>query len=151
MKPSASLFLERLLPLLLIFQSAWGAPLPASSVSDPSPAAGAVQPMEHNAAPLFGDWQEQVPSRDAAASLTPSILGMPRYQINLGDRMLRLFNGRGAISVRDKSLTGLQMLQFPPIDIRDYRFSLAFREANADVLIQDVVPDVYDHMVETGE
>ena len=76
---------------------------------------------------------------------------MPRTQIAFGDRMLRLFNGRGAVSIRDKSLTGLQTLQFPPIDIRDYRFFLAFRETKANVLIQDVVPDVYDYMVETGK
>jgi hypothetical protein len=83
--------------------------------------------------------------------LTPEMLGMPRSQIAFGDRMIRLFNGRGAVSIRDKSVTGLQTLQFPPIDIRDYRFSLAFRETKANVLIQDVVPDVYDHMVETGK
>jgi hypothetical protein len=85
------------------------------------------------------------------ALLTPELLGMPRTQIAFGDRMLRLFNGRGAVSIRDKSLTGLQTLQFPPIDIRDYRFFLAFRETKANVLIQDVVPDVYDYMVETGK
>ena len=76
---------------------------------------------------------------------------MPRYRIAFGDRMLRLFNGRGAISVRDKCVTGLQTLQFPPIDLRDYRFFLAFRERQANVLIQDVVPDVYDSMIETGK
>ena len=79
------------------------------------------------------------------------MLGMPRTQIDFGDRMVRLFNGRGDVSIRDKSLTGLQGLQFPPIDIRDYRFFLAFRETKAGVSIQDVVPDVYDYMVETGK
>ena len=86
-----------------------------------------------------------------SAPLTPEILGMPRTQIAFGDRMLRLFNGRGGVSIRDKSLTGLQTLQFPPIDIRDYRFFLAFRETRSNVLIQDLVPDVYDYMVETGK
>lgn len=93
------------------------------------------------------------PNRPAAPSpaLTPEMLGMPRSQIDFGDRMLRLFNGRGAISVRDKSLTGLQTLQFPPINIRDYRFFLAFRETGANVLIQDVTPDIYDYRAETNK
>jgi hypothetical protein len=73
---------------------------------------------------------------------------MPRSQIAMGDRMIRLFNGRGGVSIRDKSLTGLQFLKFPPIDLRDYRFSLAFRETKANVLIQDIVPDVYDAKIE---
>ncbi len=100
--------------------------------------------------PLEGK-QEDLGPGETATSLTSELLGMPRAKIAFGDRMLRLFNGRGAISVRDKSVTGLQTLQFPPIDTRDYRFSLAFRETKANVLIQDVVPDVYDYMVETGK
>jgi hypothetical protein len=76
---------------------------------------------------------------------------MSRSQIAMGDRMIRLFNGRGGVCIRDKSLTGLQTLKFPPIDLRDYRFFLAFRETKANVLIQDVVPDFYDDMVETGK
>lgn len=86
-----------------------------------------------------------------AGEFTPESLGMPRTSIVFSDRMLRLFNGRGAISIRDKSVTGLQELQFPPIDIRDYRFQLAFREKTTQVLIQDVVADVYEHMVLTGQ
>lgn len=97
-----------------------------------------------------GSEKGQALQPSVAAELTPEILGMPRTQIAFGDRMLRLFSGRGAVSIRDKSLTGLQTLQFPPIDVRDYRFFLAFRETKANVLIQDVVPDYYDYMVETG-
>jgi len=100
--------------------------------------------------PLDGNAGGPSPVRTSPA-LSPEMLGMPRTQIAFGDRMLRLFNGRGAVSIRDKSLTGLQTLQFPPIDIRDYRFFLAFRETKANVLIQDLVPDVYDYMVETGK
>ncbi len=83
--------------------------------------------------------------------LTPEVLGMPRSQIVFTDRMLRLFNGRGAISVRDKCVTGLQRLQFPPINVRDYKFYLAFREAKTGTLIQDIMPEVYDHKVQTGK
>jgi hypothetical protein len=73
---------------------------------------------------------------------------MPRSKIAMGDRMIRLFNGRGAVSIRDKSLTGLQFLKFPPIDLRDWRYFLAFRETKANLLIQDIVPDYYDAKVE---
>lgn len=76
--------------------------------------------------PLGGDTGRPSPS-PTSTPLTPEILGMPRSQISMGDRMIRLFNGRGAVSIRDKSLTGLQFLKFPPIDLRDWRFSLAFK------------------------
>lgn len=88
----------------------------------------------------------------AATGLTPEALGMPRPSIGFfNDRSIRLFNGRGAVSIRDKSVTGLQDLVFPPIEVRAYHFQLAFREQESKVLIQDVVPDVYEHMVRTGE
>lgn len=53
-------------------------------------------------------------------------LRMDRRSMALPDRMIRVFNGRGAASVRDKTVTGLQGLQFPPVELRDYRFQLAF-------------------------
>jgi hypothetical protein len=83
--------------------------------------------------------------------LAPEVLGMPRTQIIFSDRRLRLFNGRGAISARDKCVTGLQGLQFPPIELHDYKFYLAFREASTGTLIQDVVPEVYDRCVLTSK
>jgi hypothetical protein len=76
---------------------------------------------------------------------------MSRDKIAFGGRMLRIFNGRGAVSIRDKSVTGLEGLQFPPIDLPDYRFSLAFREAKTSTLIQDIVPEVFDRLLQTGE
>jgi hypothetical protein len=97
--------------------------------------------------PLGGDTGRPSPS-PTSTSLTPEILGMPRSQITLGDRVIRLFNGNGGVSIRDKCLTGLQSLKFPPFDLREYRFFLAFRETKANVLIQDVMPDYYDAKVE---
>ena len=42
-------------------------------------------------------------------------LGMRRSgRSRFGDAPIRLFNGWGAVSVRDKSVTGLQKLLFPP-------------------------------------
>jgi hypothetical protein len=90
----------------------------------------------------------QVTPAPAANSLTPENLGMPRSQIDLDDRRIRLFNGRGGVSIRDKSLTGLQFLKFPPIDVRDWMFSLAFRETKANLLVQDIVPDYYEAKIQ---
>lgn len=101
--------------------------------------------------PLGVPGTEPVATAGTADWLTPEVLGMPRSQIVYSDRMLRLFNGRGAISIRDKCLTGLQRLQFPPIDVRDYKFYLAFQEAETGTLIQDIVPEVYDQRVLTGK
>ena len=54
-------------------------------------------------------------------ALTPEMFAMPRTDMAfVSDRMIRLFNGNGSISIRDKSITGLQTLFFPPIDVRDY-------------------------------
>jgi hypothetical protein len=100
----------------------------------------------------FGLAAEGARSADPPQALTPEYLAMPRTSMAfINDRTVRLFNGRGAISIRDKSVTGLQELLFPPITARDYRFQLAFREKVSNVLIQDVVPDVYDYMVQTGK
>lgn len=72
-------------------------------------------------------------------------LRMDRRSMALPDRMIRVFNGRGAASVRDKTVTGLQGLQFPPVELRDYRFQLAFFDRRLGGWIQDVVADVYDY------
>ncbi len=97
--------------------------------------------------PLGGNAGRPAPAA-VANPLTPEMLGMDRSQINLIDKVIRLFNGRGGVSVRDKSVTGLQALKFPPLDLREYRFFLQFRETKANVLIQDVTPDLYDAKVE---
>ena len=82
---------------------------------------------------------------------TPESLGMDRNQIVFSGRRLRLFNGRGAISVRDWSVTGLQALQYSPIDVHDYRFQLAFRDEKNKVLIQDVTADAHEKLAATGQ
>ncbi len=96
----------------------------------------------------LGQGEGQITPASTVNSLTPENLGMPRSQISFDDRRVRLFNGRGAVSIRDKSLTGLQFLKFPPVDLRDWRFSLAFRETKANLLIQDVVPDYYEAKIQ---
>jgi hypothetical protein len=101
----------------------------------------------HAQIPL-GQAEGQVTPASSRQELTPENLGMPRSQISFDDRRVRLFNGRGAVSIRDKSLTGLQFLKFPPIDLRDWKFSLAFKETGANLLIQDLVPDYYEAKVQ---
>jgi hypothetical protein len=83
-------------------------------------------------------------------ALTPERLRMRRSDMVFSDRALRLFNGRGAISVRDRTVTGLQAAYFPPIELRDYRFQLSFREQRTGLLIGDNVQDLYEALVATG-
>ena len=86
-----------------------------------------------------------------ATQLTPELLGMDRTQIVFSARRLRLFNGRGTVSVRDWSVTGFQVLQFPPIYARNYHFQLAFRDETNHVLIQDVTADAQEELAATGK
>lgn len=86
-----------------------------------------------------------------ATSLSPESLEMPRTSILFSGRKLRIFNGRGAVSLRDMTVTGLQHVEFPPIDVLNYHFQLALRENRTKVLIQDIVPDVYQHYLSTGQ
>ena len=65
----------------------------------------------------------------ADRELTPESLAMPRWQIAFSrGGMIRLFNGRGGICIRDKTVTGLESLSFVPATLPGYRFGLAFRE-----------------------
>ena len=86
-----------------------------------------------------------------SSALTPEILGMPRIANRLRRPHDSTLQWAGCDIHSRQESDGPQTLQFPPIDIRDYRFFLAFRETKSNVLIQDVVPDVYDYMVETGK
>jgi len=98
--------------------------------------------------------EEQGPQKSpppAVADLTPERLGMDRSQIVFSGRRLRLFNGRGTVAVRDWSVTGLQVLEFPPIAVHDYHFQLAFRDEKKQVLVQDLTADAHEKLATTGE
>jgi len=71
-------------------------------------------------------------------------LSMRRSRIVLGDRMLRLFSGTGAICARDRMVTGLEYLQFPPVDCPSYRFSLSFRDQGTGILVEDLIHDAFE-------
>jgi len=79
-----------------------------------------------------------------AAKLTPEMLGKPREAMRFSDRQVRLFNGRGCAYVRQNSLTGIQAVQFPPIDLPQYRFRIDFRDNESGTLIQDNMPDLWE-------
>jgi hypothetical protein len=111
--------------LIIAAGNATGAGTPAAEVEDKSPLQVATQ-------------------------LTPELLGMDRTQMVFSARRLRLFNGRGTVSVRDWSVTGILGLQFPPIYSRDYHFQLAFRDEKNNVLIQDVTADAQEELAATG-
>jgi len=112
-----------------------------------------ISPPAQAQSPLSADCGDaSMEDQSAKASgLTPELLGMSREKIAFGGPMLRIFSGRGAVSIRDKSVTGLEGLQFPPLDFPDYRFSLSFQEARTGTLIQDTVPDVFDRLLQTGQ
>lgn len=82
--------------------------------------------------------------RQPKPDLTLEGLAMPRTRIALPDRMIRVFNGRGAVAVRDRTVTGLQGLQFPPHDLPGYQFQLALVEQTSGAVIQDAQADVYE-------
>jgi hypothetical protein len=92
---------------------------------------------------------EENPPLQVATKLTPELLGMDRARIVFSGRRLRLFNGRGTVSVRDWSVTGLQVLQFPPIFAHDYHFQLAFRDERNKVLVQDLTADAHEQLATT--
>jgi hypothetical protein len=83
--------------------------------------------------------------------LTPERLRMNRSQMVFSDRSTRLFNGRGAVSIRDRTVTGLQAVSFPPMEFRDYKFQLSFKEGRTGLVIGDRVQDMYETLVQTGK
>ncbi len=91
------------------------------------------------------------PDSQRVQQLTPEALRMARTRMAFSDTMLRLFNGRGAISIRDKTLTGLQNLQFPPVQLYHYQFRLAFFECSLGGFIQDIAADVHSYMDRTDQ
>ncbi len=82
--------------------------------------------------------------------LSPESLGMDRAVIAMEDRMIRVFAGRGAVSLRDHTVTGLRELRFTPFEHRDWIFWLGFREESTGCLIDDNVADVWDQHRRTG-
>ncbi len=100
--------------------------------------------------PPAGQDPQKPPSR-MEAGLTPERLGMDRAKIIFSGRRLRLFNGHGTVSVRDWNVTGLQVLEFPPIYVHDYHFQLAFRDEKKQVLVQDLTADAHERLATTGQ
>jgi lysophospholipase L1-like esterase len=71
--------------------------------------------------------------------LTPESLAMPRRQIALKGIDLRLINARGAVSFREKTVTGIDSLWIAPRAASRVpaAFNLSFREETLGALIED--------------
>ena len=113
-----------------------------------------ISPLANAQAPYSlscRDGASQTQFSDLKNGLTPEALGMSRDKISLRRTHAPNLQWAGAVSIRDKSVTGLEGLQFPPIDFSGYRFSLSFKDAQTGTLIQDTVPDYFDRTLQAGE
>ena len=96
------------------------------------------------------------PGANAPFFLSPGALSMSRPRIALQGRALRLFNGRGSVSFRPGTVTGLKAMIYPPLNLSDTQrfpplglsesgfFNLAFREEDTGTLIQDIQDEFAD-------
>ena len=75
----------------------------------------------------------------AGQYLTPELLAMPRRQISLKGTDLRLFNGRGSLTFRERTVTGIAELFIAPRAVSrvPVSFNLSFREETLGALIED--------------
>lgn len=83
--------------------------------------------------------------------LTPENFAFKRSAIAMPDRMIRAFNGRGAVSIRDHTVTGVQFLQFTPFEQPDWQFNLEFRHIGTGCVIHDRADVVWNYHSRTGE
>ena len=75
----------------------------------------------------------------AGEYLTPDVLAMPRRQISLKGTDLRLFNARGSLTFRERTVTGIAELFIAPRSASrvPVSFNLSFREETLGALIED--------------
>lgn len=93
---------------------------------------------------------------DADIFLSPTALTMPRPRIALTGRALRLYSLRGSTSFRERTVTGLKAMIYPPLNLSDTSaapplglsesgfFNLSFREQETGTLIQDIQDEFAD-------
>ena len=72
-----------------------------------------------------------------------------RDSIAFPPAMVRAFSGRGAVSLRDRSVTGIQWLQFPPVELPQFRFDLRFTDLTTDCDITDDAVELWDLQART--
>src|SRR5690606_36432602 len=82
--------------------------------------------------------------------LTPESMAMSRSKMYLEDNQVILFNGRGSVSPRQFSVTGLTNLKFYPVDLPDYEFCLEFYHHRSETTINDNTPELWKTWLETG-
>ena len=93
---------------------------------------------------------------DAGMFLSPAALTMPKPRIAFTGRALRLYSLRGSASFRDRTVTGLKAMIYPPLNLSDTSpapplglsesgfFNLSFREEETGTLIQDIQDEFAD-------
>ena len=93
---------------------------------------------------------------DAGVFLSPAALTMPQPRIALTGRALRLYSLRGSTSFRERTVTGLKAMIYPPLNLSDTSaapplglsesgfFNLSFREEETGTLIQDIQDEFAD-------
>jgi len=76
---------------------------------------------------------------DMVKFLSPDALSMPRRQISLKGTDLRLFNARGSVTFRERTVTGIAELFLAPRSTGRVpaSFNLSFREETLGALIED--------------
>ena len=88
--------------------------------------------------------------------LSPAALTMPQPRIAFTGRALRLYSLRGSTSFRERTVTGLKAMIYPPLNLSDTSkapplglsesgfFNLSFREEETGTLIQDIQDEFAD-------
>ena len=84
-------------------------------------------------------WFCTVSESIAGEYLTPDVLAMPRRQISLKGTDLRLFNARGSLTFRERTVSGIAELFIAPRAASrvPVAFNLSFREETTGALIED--------------
>lgn len=104
------------------------------------------------------------------ADLSPEYFAMRRTDMSLNDEGIFVFNGRGQASMRDKTITGIQNVLFPPVGVRlkvwkslhevtpnvssqvfNYLFNLNFRDKVTNIIINDALDTLYDTFARYGQ
>ncbi len=65
----------------------------------------------------------------AFSDLVPEYFTMKRTDMALNDEGIFVFNGRGQISLRDKTITGVQNLLFPPVQVCAFNFLMMVNQS----------------------
>ena len=89
-------------------------------------------------------------AQNQSKTLTPEMLSMPRSKMFLEDDQLLLFNGIGAASPCELSITGVTNLKFTPTVFPNYNFHFNFFDNSSGTLIHDDAKFIESLYLEKG-